>query len=485
MTLSVLAVASEIFPLIKTGGLADVVGALPGALREHGIEVRTVVPGYRAVMARLTKSAVVHRVGDLHGGPAAVIAGRAGELDLFAIDAPHLYDRPGNPYVGPQGTDWPDNGERFAALASLAAELASGAVPGFRPDIVHAHDWQAALVPVYLRYSAAERPRTIITVHNLAFQGQFPATIFPRLGLPPSAFAIDAVEYYGNVGFLKGGLQSADAITTVSPTYAEEICTKAGGMGLDGVIRARRHVLTGIVNGVDTEIWNPASDSALDERYNARTLPRRFANKRAIERQFALEAGDGILYCVVSRLTWQKGMDVLAESLDALVASGARLALLGSGEAALEQEFIGAADIHKGRIGVITGYDERLSHLLQGGADAILIPSRFEPCGLTQLYGLRYGCVPIVARVGGLADTIIDANEAALAAESATGFAFALTDRESLLAALDRARRVFVDEKAWRGMQRRGMKVDVSWTRSARRYAQLYRALAGQEGMHS
>lgn len=395
MTLRVLAVASEVFPLVKTGGLADVVGALPGALREHGIEIRTLVPGYPAVMAALEAPEVVHRIDDLFNGPAAVIAARAKGLDVFVLDAPEFYHRPGNPYLGPSGKDWPDNAERFAALAFAAAELATGALASFIPDVVHAHDWQSALVPVYLHYSAKARPRTIMTVHNLAFQGQFAATLFPSLGLPQSAFAIDGVEYYGKVSFLKGGLQCADAITTVSPTYAEEICTPAGGMGLDGLLRARRHVVSGIVNGVDTEIWNPETDAALEQRYNSRTLPRRAANKRATEKRFGLDTGDGPLFCVVSRLTGQKGMDVLATSLDALVGLGGRLALLGSGEKALEQEFIAAAKRHEGRVAVVTGYDEKLSHLLQGSADAILIPSRFEPCGLTQLYGLRYGCVPV------------------------------------------------------------------------------------------
>jgi starch synthase len=480
MTLRVLAVASEIFPLVKTGGLADVVGALPGALVQYGIETRSLVPGYPAVMAALEDRTTLADLDDLFGGPATIVAGKAKDIDLLAIHAPHLYDRPGNPYLSPSGSDWPDNAQRFAALGFVAGEIGSGGITGFVPDIVHAHDWQAAMAPVYLRYSAGPRPRTVITIHNIAFQGQFPAAIFADLMLPGSAFAIDGIEYYGNVGFLKGGLQSADAITTVSPTYAEEICTPAGGMGLDGVLRARGDVLTGIVNGIDATVWDPSSDPALELRYNTRTLPRRAANKRAIEARFALEAGDGPLYCVISRLTWQKGMDLLAASTDGLVASGARLALLGTGEASIEQEFLAAGVEHKGRIGAIIGYDERLSHLLQGGADAILIPSRFEPCGLTQLYGLRYGCVPVVARVGGLADTIIDANEAALAGNAATGIQFALSDSSSLANALSRAQRIYRDEKAWRGIQRRGMNVDVSWTRSARRYADLYRSLAGE-----
>jgi starch synthase len=480
MTLRALAVASEIFPLVKTGGLADVVGALPAALRHYGVETRTLVPGYPAVMAAIEDASTLVEIADLFGGPAAIVAGRAKALDLFAIVAPHLYDRPGNPYLDAAGADWPDNAERFAALGYIAAGIGSGSIGSFRPHIVHGHDWQAGMAPVYLRYGEAP-PRTVMTIHNIAFQGQFPAAIFKSLKLPPAAFAVDGVEYYGKVGYLKGGLQSADAITTVSPTYAEEICTPTGGMGLDGLLRSRRDVLTGIVNGIDTDIWNPATDPSLDQRYNARTLSRRMANKRAIEMRFALAPGTGPLYCVVSRLTWQKGMDILSASIDGLVASGARLALLGSGEAAIEAELLAASDRHGGRVGVVIGYDEKISHLLQGGSDAILIPSRFEPCGLTQLYGLRYGCVPVVARVGGLADTIIDANEAALAADAATGIQFALSDGGSLETALARANRLHRDAKAWSGMQRRGMKFDLSWTHSAKRYADLYRSLVEQE----
>ena len=473
--MNVLSVTSEIYPLVKTGGLADVAGALPAALRTHGIAMQTLVPGYPVVMASLDDGEAVHHYLDLFGGPARLVMGTARGLDIIAVDAPHLFDRPGNPYLGPGGKDWPDNGQRFAALARAAADVGRGAIAAFVPDVLHLHDWQAALAAVYVKFGGG--PKTILTVHNIAFQGQFPASIFASLGLPPQAFAIDGVEYYGTVGYLKGGLSLADAITTVSPSYAQEICTPDFGMGLDGLLRARRHVLSGIVNGIDTEVWNPATDKDLAAPYVVHRLARREANKRALEQRFGLEAGDGILHGVVSRLTWQKGMDVLAGSLAALVASGARLALLGSGEPAIERAVLHAAQQHPGRIGVLTGYDEQLSHLIQGGADTILIPSRFEPCGLTQLYGLRYGCVPIVARTGGLSDTIIDANDAALAAGVATGFQFSPVDSSSLEAALARAARAHADRKAWVRMQIRGMESDVSWDRSAAAYADLYRSL--------
>jgi starch synthase len=477
--IKVLSVASEVFPLVKTGGLADVVGALPGALRAHDVSSRVLVPGYPAVMAALKTAETIHTYANLFGGPASLIAAKAASLSVIALDAPHLFNRPGNPYLGPDGKDWPDNAERFAALCRAAADFGEGRVAAFVPDIVHCHDWQAALAPAYLAFAEGRRAASVLTVHNLAFQGTFPQAVFDSLGLPAKAFAIDGIEYYGGIGFLKGGLQLADAITTVSPTYAIEICTPAGGMGLDGLLRERRSVLTGILNGVDTDVWNPEKDSHLTSRYGAATLSRRAQNRRSVEAEFNLASNErGPLFCVVSRLTWQKGMDVLGGCIDDLVAQGGQLAVLGSGDAALEGMFRAAAARHPGRVGVVTAYDERLSHLLQGGSDAILVPSRFEPCGLTQFYGLRYGCVPVVARVGGLADSIIDANDAALTAGAATGLQFLPVDTPALGAAIERAITLYRDRGTWTRIQKRGMKADVSWTRSAGRYAALYNDLA-------
>jgi len=473
--MKILSAASELFPLVKTGGLADVTGALPAALGAQGVAVTSLLPGYPAVMAALEKPAPFHSYKNLFGGAARLVRGTAQGLDVIAIDAPHLFDRPGNPYLGKDGLDWPDNAQRFAALGRAAADVAGGINASYHADVLHCHDWQAALGAVYTHFLGG--PKSVVTVHNIAFQGQFPATVFGLLGLPQHAFAIDGLEYYGNVGFLKGGLATADAITTVSPTYAQEICTPEYGMGLDGLLRARRHVLRGIVNGIDTAVWDPESDPRIAGTYSAKTLKKRAANKRALEARFKLEPGDGLLHGVVSRLTWQKGMDIFAASLDALVATGARLALLGTGETAIENAIFEASMRHPGRIGLVVGYDEDISHLIQAGADTILVPSRFEPCGLTQLYGLRYGCVPIVARTGGLNDTVIDANEAALQAEVATGFQFAPVDEATLEHALARAAECFADAKLWRGLQKRGMEQDVSWGRSAAAYAQLYRNL--------
>ncbi|MEH3039460.1 MAG: glycogen synthase GlgA [Sphingomonas paucimobilis] len=466
----VLSVASEAYPLVKTGGLADVVGALPAALAPHGIETTTLLPGYPSVVKSLGRTKPLHRWDDLLGTPARLLGGRIDGHPLLVLDAPALFARDGGPYADATGRDWDDNWRRFAALGRAAADLAA------QFDLIHAHDWQGAMAPAYLRYDGARVP-SVLTIHNIAFQGRYDAAVFAGLGLPETAYALDGVEYYGGVGLLKAGLASTQAITTVSPSYAEEIRHGEFGMGLEGLIEARRDRVSGIVNGIDPAIWSPETDTALPARYTARTLSRRRANKRAIERAFGLDADDGPIFIVVSRLTWQKGMDVLAGQLDALVAMGGRLALLGSGDAALEQAFVAAASRHTGRIGVRIGYDEALSHLLQGGGDAILIPSRFEPCGLTQLYGLAYGCVPVVARTGGLADTVIDANEAAVAAGVATGIQFAAVTPGGLLQALRRTMALYAQPDRWTTMQKQGMRADFSWTRSGARYAELYRSL--------
>lgn len=475
--MQVLAVTPEIFPLIKTGGLADVTGALPIALAGQGVTTRTLIPGYPVVLKAFRKKKPLHQYEALFGGKASVHGATVAGLDLLVLDAPHLFDRVGGPYGDARGVDWPDNWRRFAALSQVGADIAAGAIPGYQPDLVHAHDWQSAMTLAYMRYGAAAGVPSVMTVHNLAFQGQFGAGIFGELGLPATAMSLDGVEYYGGVGYLKAGLQAAWAITTVSPTYAQEIRTAEFGMGLDGLLNMRSGDLHGIVNGIDVDIWNPESDTHLASRYSQKSLRARKANKRAIEERCNLAHDDSPILCVISRLTWQKGMDILASTLDGLVAAGARLAVLGSGDHALEGALLAGASRHRGRLGVVIGYDEGLSHLMQAGCDAIVIPSRFEPCGLTQLYGLRYGCVPIVARTGGLADTVIEANEAAVSAGVATGFVFEPSDAGSFLHAVRRAVAAHADQAVWASLQKQGMKSDVSWVKSARKYADLYQTL--------
>lgn len=471
---TVLAVASEAFPLVKTGGLADVVGALPSALAPHGVTVRTLLPGYPAVMQAAAHGEQVVQFDDLFGGPARVVAARIGALDILAIDAPHLYGREGNPYTGPDGKDWQDNAFRFAGLGKVAAEIGLGATGLAVPDVVHVHDWQAGLAPAYLSYSGRPRPKTVATIHNMAFQGWFPASLLGALGLPGEALALEGVEYFGGVGYLKAALNFADRITTVSPTYATEILEPDGGFGLDGLLQLRAGVVSGILNGIDVDVWNPATDAALPEPFSTAAPGGRAASRRALVQEFGLDVGDGLLLGVISRLSSQKGLDLLAEAAPTLIGLGASLALIGAGEPWLEDRFRGLAFTHPGRVGVFIGYDERRAHLMQAGADAILVPSRFEPCGLTQLCALRYGAVPVVARVGGLADTVIDANPMALAAGVATGVQFAGGSLGALEAALRRTASLHADAAAWLRLQRNGMAADVSWNASAKAYASLY-----------
>jgi starch synthase len=480
--IEVLSVASEAYPLIKTGGLADVVGALPSALAPHGVSMRVLVPGYPKVMDALgSNGREVYYFGDFFGGEARLIAGRAKGLDVIALEAHHLFTRPGSPYLGPDGRDFPDNWRRYAALSYAAYELSRGIVEGYRPDILHCHDWQSALAPAYVKYNAGSTAKTIITVHNIAFQGICGWDTFNALRLDYAAAGDGAIEYFGNISYLKAGLATADLITTVSPTYAHEIRTVAYGMGLEGLLKARAEVVHGILNGIDAHEWDPGHDDRVPQTYTASTIVNRAPNKAAVEERFGLDHDNSPIFSVVSRLTWQKGLDMLVPLCDELVERGARLVVLGSGDAEIENGFRGAAMRHPGRIGVIVGYDEGLSHLIQAGADVMMVPSRFEPCGLTQLYGLRYGCVPLVSRVGGLADTVIDANEAAIEAGVATGVVFSPATEEALSEAIRRTIALYQRPKVWHKMQRRGMKSDVSWDASAEKYAALYASLLGLE----
>jgi starch synthase len=467
--IQVLAVASEIYPLVKTGGLADVVGALPLALRRNNVATTTLVPGYPAVMAAIQAAEPQLVIDNLFGGGARVFRTQAADLDLLLLDAPHLFDRPGNPYTSPDGSDWPDNAFRFGALAWTAMQIGIGVIAGYRPDIIHAHDWHAALAMAYLVYQDQRRPATVLTVHNIAYQGQFPADLLQRLRLPPHAFSIDGVESYGNIGFLKAGLQFADRITTVSPTYAREIQTSEHGCGLDGLLRERSAVLTGICNGIDVDVWNPETDARIASRFDLATLSARAPNKAALQRRFGLrEQPDSLLCAVVSRLAWQKGLDVLADATPTLIARGAQLAMLGSGDPELERRFTTLAHDHAGQVGCVLGHDEDLAHLVQAGADAILVPSRFEPCGLTQLCAMRYGAIPVVAKVGGLADTVVDL---------ATGIQFYPVTQEALQTALHRTADLWSDRAAWQAMQANAMQTDVSWAEPANEFLKLYTGL--------
>ncbi|MCX8133712.1 MAG: glycogen synthase GlgA [Roseococcus sp.] len=474
--LKVLAVASECFPFVKTGGLADVVAALPRALAREGVEVTTLLPGYPSVMQALAPPHRVDALPGLMGGAARLLHGEAEGLRLVVLDAPHFFARAGSPYLAPWGEDWPDNAMRFAALARAGASLAQS--DGF--DAAHAHDWQAGLLPAYLRHEAPGLP-CLFTLHNLAFQGQFPPEVFPLLGLPGEAFRTEGVEYYGRVGFLKAGLWYAARITTVSPSYAAEIRTPDWGMGLDGLLRGRARDLSGILNGLDTEEWNPATDPRLPANFSADDPGRRAQNKRHLQARMGLAPEpDAPLFAFIGRFTWQKGVDLALEALPAVLDNGAQIAFLGTGEGALEERVRGATRANPGRVGSFIGFDEGFARLVYGGADGILLPSRFEPCGLGQLCALRYGAPPIVARVGGLADTVMDANEMALAAGAGTGFQFSPVTQEMLMAAIERAIRLYREPGAWARLVANAMATDVSWARSAARYAALFRDMTGR-----
>ncbi|WP_298917392.1 glycogen synthase GlgA [uncultured Roseobacter sp.] len=473
--MKILFVASECAPFVKTGGLADVIGAVPKSLSELGADARVMLPAYPALSALARNGKEVWNSGDLHGGPARLVAVSSEGIDLFLLDAPHLFERSGNIYLGADGRDWPDNAQRFGALSYVAAEVATLGVDGWRPDIVHAHDWQAGLVPAYLRQRPEKTPPCVLTIHNIAFQGLFDPSLMTTLGLSSDLYTSEGMEYFGRLGFLKAGIAFCDKITTVSPTYARELMLPEFGMGLEGLLRARSADLSGILNGIDLDVWNPEDDPHLVSAYSVRRLKGKSANRAEVVRRFGLdEDAGGPLFCVISRLTTQKGLDLLLEALPTLVARGGKLAVLGSGDKDLEAGFVAAAHTHGGSVGVIIGYDEPLSHLMQAGSDAILIPSRFEPCGLTQLYGLRYGTLPVVARTGGLADTVIDANEAALTANCATGVQFAPVTKAALDQAILRTCDLYDDPKTWAGMMRRAMRHPVGWDVSAQTYHDVY-----------
>jgi len=480
----VLYVTAELYPWVKSGGLGDVAAALPATLTELGIDTRLLLPGFAGFLDAFTGITDAVRLQTPFAAERTRIAlTRLPGTDRLAYlaDQPAFYDRPGNPYARPDGQDWPDNHRRFGLFSWIAAALAGGADPDWRPDILHIHDWHAGLAAAYL---AASRPvygrtPTVFTVHNLAYQGLFPAASFPELALPPGFFAVDGVEFNGLVSFMKAGLFFADRLTTVSPTYAREIQTPAFGSGLEGLLHSRANALSGILNGVDPRVWDPRHDPVLPKRYGIEDVSiGKSAAKKALLERLELDGRDNApLLGVVSRLAPQKGLDLLLDCLPEAVAAGNQLAMLGTGDSDLEQGFASLAAMHKTRVAIEFGYDEVLLHQIIAGSHIVLVPSRFEPCGLTQLYALRYGTVPLVRRVGGLADTVVDATAVSLAEDTATGFVFDEATSQALNAAIDRAAELFPERPLWLQMMRRAMAQDFSWKAAAQKYAALYREL--------
>lgn len=468
----VLSVASECVPLVKTGGLADVVGALPAALRPTGWDMRVLLPTYLALRAQAKDWPVVWEEADLWGGPGRVLAGEVDGVPLLLLDAPHLYDRDGGPYSGPTG-EHPDNAIRFAALSWVAARIAREGLVGWKPDVLHAHDWQAGLAPAYLAYNGSGGCKSVITIHNIAFQGWAPAHMLGVLRLPGHAFHPEALEYYGGISTLKAALVTSDWITTVSPTYAAEIMRPEFGMGLQGVIATRASVVSGILNGVDTGVWDPSREVPAFDRKAITGKAEARANLCA---EFGLEV-PGPLAIVVSRLTDQKGIDLLPAVVPDFILGGGGLIVLGSGDPGMEGAMRNLEDRFPGRVAVRIGYDEGMSHRLFAGADAVLVPSRFEPCGLTQMYGLRYGTLPVVSMVGGLADTVIGANPATLSAGAATGITFHPVDALAFGRALTQLLDLHRQPKLWAKLRSNAMAHPVGWETSAAAYAGLYERL--------
>ena len=479
--LRVLFATSECAPLVKTGGLGDVSAALPAALAALGVDARILLPGYRQVLAQLPQCREIARLAPAADFPAARLLRDPGApgVPLYVLDCPQFFDRSGGPYQNEAGSDWSDNALRFGLLSRTAALLGSAANPlDWRPQLIHCNEWQTGLAPAYLRYAAGPRAATLLTIHNLAFQGIFEPDLVAALGLPAQSFSPDGVEYYGKLSFLKAGLQLADGITTVSPRYALEIQGEVLGFGLHGLLSARKDRLYGILNGIDTALWNPTTDPLIASRYGADTLAAKAGNKLALQQRLGLAAAREMpLFAVVSRLTEQKGLDWLLEIAAQLLALPAQLVLLGGGDPQLERGFVALARSHPRQASATIGFDETLAHLIEAGADAFLMPSRFEPCGMNQMYSQRYGTPPVVRATGGLADTVVDCTPATLADGSASGFVFHEPSAAALLAAVGRATGAWRDDATWRALQRNGMARDFGWDTSARRYAEIYHRL--------
>ncbi len=477
---AILFASSEAHPLIKTGGLADVAASLPAALRELGHDARLIIPAYPQAKRLVRELRVLSELGLRHTqGPVSLLGGFLPDCDLpvYLVEAPAYFCREGNPYTDVSGGDWGDNPERFLLFARVLARVALGLPTlDWRPDVLHCNDWQTGLAPVFLnRYE--ERPATVFTVHNLAYQGVFDRSTFDRLALPPALWSIGGVEFHQRMSFLKGGIVFADRINTVSPTYAREARTAEYGCGLDGLLRQLGHRFCGILNGIDYRTWNPLQDPSLPQNYDRNNLELKTANKLALQHHFELpEDEHSLVLGHIGRLVEQKGVDLILDLVPRFIEQGKiQLVVQGEGDRRLEQRLQQQAARHPGHLSVRIGYDEARAHLIEAGSDLFLMPSRFEPCGLNQMYSLRYGTVPVVRRTGGLADTVVDTTEDSLATEDATGFLFDDTNADALWMAIERALRIYVEQPAtWRQLMQNGMARDLSWEASAKRYQVFY-----------
>jgi starch synthase len=472
--LRVLFASSEAYPLAKTGGLADVCAALPTTLASLGIDVRLILPGY---LSALDMTEGKQTPSDLPGG-GRLIRGRMPDsgLPVYLLDRPDLSRRGGGLYQDDDKRDWPDNHMRYAAFCNAVVHVAlHGDGSEWRPSLVHANDWHTGLVPAYLAFGTSASPPTVFTIHNMAYQGNFPLGAAEEIGLPPGLLATDGAEFYGQISFLKAGIRYADRLTTVSPTYAREILTPEYGVGLDGLLRSRANDLVGILNGVDYTVWDPAKDVNLAECYSVDRMAGKRVCKAAIQEEFDLERSDDVpLVSFVNRLTHQKMGDVMLQALPALLNQRIQLVVHGEGDKDLEDAFFTASLNRSSRLAVSIGYQEPLAHRLNAAADISLTPSRFEPCGLTTMYAMRYGAPPVTRSVGGLTDTVVDVSSARADEEGATGYTFTDATADELAACVQRACAGFRDKTSWRQIQRNAMDRDFSWDKSAKRYLAIY-----------
>lgn len=482
----VLHVCSEIFPLLKTGGLADVAGALPLALEALGCENRVLVPGFPAIINGILDKNFLMAIPPRFGAHkislfTGIIPGSG--TYVYVIDAPGLYDREGNPYTDKHNNSYPDNYLRFALLGYIAMQLAKGIDKLWKAQVVHGHDWHAGLAAAYLKAAELENGSpiagSVFTIHNIAYQGVFASHHFNELDLPNQFFHINGLEFYGNISFLKSGLFFSNKLTTVSPTYAVEIQGSEQGFGLNGLLGSRCYDLRGILNGVDSTVWNPAQDKLIANNYSAKSISGKLKSKIWLQEYTGLKVQDEApLFVVVSRLTDQKGLHLVLDGLSEIIKRGGQLVILGSGEAHIENAFKAAANANPDSVAVKIGYDEEYAHRVIAGGDVICVPSQFEPCGLTQLYGLIYGTLPLVRKVGGLADTVTDCSLENLADETATGFVFETFDTVSFNSSVRRAFALYNRKADWKKVQKRGMQQEFSWKDSAKQYLALYKQVA-------